>query len=307
MPRPVPQVSFTDEQWAAFRTQRHAVAVSDAVFRIEGAGAIECLQGLLTNDVAKPAAGTAIWGAFLTPKGMIITDAWVLRDGAAAWVLVPASQHQSMLEHFRKTIPPRLAAVTDMSDAVAVRWLCGGMPGAVRESGAYTPHGPAPFTAVLLTRDASTTDANLTSQGWESAPPSYGDVYRLLIGWPTLGREIDERTLPQEVRFDDLGGVRYDKGCYTGQETVARLHFRGHANRALRGVCWAPGDRPTDTEVRDGDKAVGDLRTVMQFGDRTVALAMIRREIGLGDTIRTGDSEGLVVEPPFDLGEPAVA
>ena len=101
--------------------------------------------------------------------------------------------------------------------------------------------------------------------------------------------------------------MKYDKGCYTGQETVARLHFRGHANRVLRGVCWAPGDRPTDTAVTDGEKVVGTLRTVAQLGDRSVALAMIRREVALGDTVRAGESEGVVVEPPIDLGEPAVA
>ena len=57
-------------------------------------------------------------------------------------------------------------------------------------------------------------------------------------GWPALGVEIDERTLPQEVRYDEIGGVSYTKGCYTGQETVARLHFRGHTNRELRGLRW---------------------------------------------------------------------
>ena len=113
--------------------------------------------------------------------------------------------------------------------------------------------------------------------------------------------------MPQEVRFDELGGVKYDKGCYTGQETVARLHFRGHANRVLRGICWAPGDRPTDTAVSDGEKIVGTLRTIAQVGDRSVALATVRRDVNPGDIVRAGESEGVVVEPPFDLGEPAVA
>ena len=53
-----------------------------------------------------------------------------------------------------------------------------------------------------------------------------------------LGHEIVEKTLVQEVRYDEIGGVSYTKGCYTGQETVARLHFRGHTNRELRGLRW---------------------------------------------------------------------
>lgn len=307
MPPLAPHLSLTDEQFSVFRTQRHAIPVDDALFRIEGAGAIDCLQGLLTNDVVKAATGTAVWGAFLTPKGMIVTDAWVLRDERAAWVLVPGTVREAMQQLFARTIPPRLAKVTDRSDDTRVRWLCGGAPAVALGAEMFSPQGVAPFTALLLSPDPALTDARLSLHSWNTAPAGYADIAKLLLGWPSLGREIDERTLPQEVRFDELGGVRYDKGCYTGQETVARLHFRGHTNRVLRGVCWAPGDRPTDATVSDGENVVGTLRTLAQLGDRSLALAMIRREVGLGDTVRAGDSEGVVVEPPFDLGEPAVA
>lgn len=307
MPALTPHMSLSESELVALRTTRQLIPVTDAVFRVDGPGAIDCLQGLLTNDVVKPASGTAIWGAFLTPKGMIVTDAWVLRDEAGAWVLVPAGMRSAMQQLFARTIPPRLATVTDRSDDMRVRWLCGGAPMALPEIKTFDPHGVAPFSAIQLTHDSVLTDGRLTEHGWKTAPAEHADVAKVLLGWPTLGREIDERTLPQEVRFDELGGVRYDKGCYTGQETVARLHFRGHANRVLRGICWAPGDRPTDTAVSDGEKIVGTLRTIAQVGDRSVALATVRRDVNPGDIVRAGESEGVVVEPPFDLGEPAVA
>ena len=84
---------------------------------------------------------------------------------------------------------------------------------------------------------------------------------RILAGWPALGAEIDERTLPQEVRYDEIGGVSYTKGCYTGQETVARLHFRGHPNRELRGLWWR-SDEPEplnggSRSVLSGEREVG--------------------------------------------------
>ncbi|HEY8061627.1 MAG TPA: hypothetical protein VID74_02460 [Gemmatimonadales bacterium] len=307
MPALTPHMSLTETELVALRATRQIIPVTDAVFRVDGPGAIDCLQGLLTNDVVKPASGAAIWGAFLTPKGMIITDAWVLRDEAGAWVLVPVGMRSAMQQLFARTIPPRLATVTDRSDSTRVRWLCGGAPMVLPETPTFDPHGIAPFTAILLTHDPVLTDGRLTEHGWKTAPAAYADVAKLLLGWPTLGREIDERTLPQEVRFDELGGVRYDKGCYTGQETVARLHFRGHTNRVLRGICWAPGDRPTDPAVSDGGKVVGTLRTIVQVGDRSVALATVRREVNVGEMVRAGESEGVVVEPPFDLREPAVA
>ena len=306
MPALPPFITLSESELLAFRSTRHVVPVSDAVFALEGPGALDCLQGLLTNDVVKPANGTATWGAFLTPKGMIITDAWVLRDGHRAWVLVPGAMRETVQQLFARTIPPRLATVIDRTADTTVHWLCGGNAPAGSEAGEFTPHHLAPFVSVRLGHHPPGADHEAPLAG-RPAPAWYADLARLLLGWPTVGREIDERTLPQEVRFDELGGVRYDKGCYTGQETVARLHFRGHANRVLRGVCWAPGDQPTDTALGDGAKVVGTLRTTARIGDRTVALAMIRHEIAIGDMLRAGESEGVVVEPPFDLGELAVA
>src|SRR5207253_1404740 len=78
----------------------------------------------------------------------------------------------------------------------------------------------------------------LAAAGAVEADPAMLELARILAGWPRLGAEVDEKTIPQEVRFDEIGGVSYTKGCYTGQETVARLHFRGRAGRD--GACGGP-------------------------------------------------------------------
>lgn len=299
-----PDIAFTHAELERFRTGAHAVPVADAVFRLEGPGTIDCLQGILTNDMKRMTIGRAIWGAVLTPKGMIVSDAWVLRDDAGAWLLAPGGAREAMRQLLVRTIPPRLSRVTDHSDDRSVRWLLGHAGTPPDTAGSFTPQSIAPFTAVELRAvDAAPSDVAT----WAPAPASFADLAKLRLGWPTLGREIDDRTLPQEVRFDELDGVRYDKGCYTGQETVARLHFRGHANRVLRGVCWAPGEAPSSREVSDGGKTIGTLRTLAQLGDRAMALAVLRREIALGDTVRTGSSEGVVVDPPLDWTDLTVA
>jgi folate-binding protein YgfZ len=123
---------------------------------------------------------------------------------------------------------------------------------------------------------------------------------RVLGGWPTLGREIDDRTLPQEVRFDELGAVSYVKGCYTGQETVARVHFRGHVNRTLRGLTLAGASPPDERTLVAGDKAVGSIRTALVLDDRVLALATLRREIAEGAVLQAGDREATVVALPFE-------
>ncbi|HEY3934154.1 MAG TPA: hypothetical protein VGL65_06000 [Gemmatimonadales bacterium] len=302
-----PDCTLSVADYATLTGQRHAIAIDDAIFRIEGRGAITCLQGLLTNDVAKMPDRAAVWGAFLTPKGMIITDAWVLRDGDAAWVLVPASARATTAQLFMRTIPPRLARASDRTGIVAVRWLRGSATPALQSGTVFPPHGPAPFTAMALGDAADSIDAELAADGCAMGPAEWASATRLILGWPALGREIDDRTLPQEVRFDELGGVRYDKGCYTGQETVARLHFRGHANRALRGLIFEAGIQPADRIVNREGKAAGTLRTIGRIAGRTLALAILRREVAVGEVVQGGGGAAMVIEPPFDLAELPVA
>ncbi len=299
-----PDIAFTADDIARFRTGTHAVAVPQAVFRLEGAGTVDCLQGILTNDVKSLGRGGAVWGAVLTPKGMIISDVWVLGDDAGAWLVAPAIAHDRVQQLLTRTIPPRLSRVTDRSASMRVYWLLGHAAALPDTDDTFVPRSVAPFSAMVL-RDAAAPPPDAAT--WLPAPTSFADLARLRLGWPVLGREIDDRTLPQEVRFDELDGVRYDKGCYTGQETVARLHFRGHANRVLRGVGWAPGEAPSSRDVSDGEKIIGTLRTVAHLGDRALALAVLRREISPGDTVRTGSSEGVVVDPPFDWTDLAAA
>lgn len=294
-----PVVTLGADALATLRTARRAIAIDDAIFRLDGPSVAECLQGILTNDVIKPGPHALVWGAVLTPKGMIVSDAWVLRDGARAWMLVPRHARDTVRQLFARSFPPRLAKVTDCGDTHAARWLIGGVPDPIEGALLATPSGPAPFAALAITETADATDAALDRAGWPAAPADWRDAVALLAGWPTLGREIDEKTLPQEVRFDELDGVKYDKGCYTGQETVARLHFRGHANRLLRGLRWHTPPSSESVDVMTGDKSVGTVRTMARVGDTVLGLAIIRREVEPGAMVHAAGGEAEVIEPPF--------
>jgi folate-binding protein YgfZ len=303
-----PTFSLTDAEVHVLRTQRVLLLRDDAVFRLEGPGVTDCLQGLLTNDVHAGGDHGLVWGAMLTPKGMIITDAWVRREGpTAATVVVPAAARTSVSTLFQRVLPPRLARSVDQTGLVTVGWFIGHVPEPAPGSDLVRPHGPAPFSALLLSRDGHDDLGHYAKLGFTPAPPAFGEASKLLLGWPTLGREIDERTMVQEVRFDEFEGVRYDKGCFTGQETVARLHFRGHPNRLLRGISWPEGDGPvTDAVTADG-KDVGTLGTVAKLGSRTLALAVLRREVAIGDRVVAGQAEATVTELPFPFTPPRVA
>ena len=307
------------------RVRRGAAVVVDhpAVFRIQGQGALTCLQGLFTNDLEKPGDGSLTYGAMLTPKGMIVVDAWVARHAGAMTLVAPRRGRDAVREIFQRGLPPRLAKAEDETETSAVAWVLGGRgfhtlvhsgigapEGAARvtevESGAgpllvaLAPDG-APFAAVLTGAAAAVQAAvrRLLLAGALRAEEPDLHAARILAGWPALGVEIDEKTLPQEVRYDEIGGLSYTKGCYTGQETVARLHFRGHANRELRGLAWREPGAPSGRAVVAREKEVGTVRSTLTVDGRTLGLALVRREVEPGSDVVAGGRGATVVRLPF--------
>ncbi|MEO8635290.1 MAG: hypothetical protein ABI587_08435 [Gemmatimonadales bacterium] len=300
--------------------------VPAAIFDILGPGALTCLQGLLTNDLAKPGDGALVYGALLTPKGMIVADGWAFRITAERLLFVtdPVG-HDDIAEIFRRTMPPRLAKVTDQSAVWEALWLYGepvagqvealGFSLPAREGGGCATHGvgdtevvygrpakAAPFQSVILGPKAAvgSVHASLAAAGLASGATEDAQAVRILAGWPGLGTEILNRTLPQEVRFDENDGVSYTKGCYTGQETVARLHFRGHTNRELRGLVWeAPpvADEPAIVGAEGRD--AGTVTSLLRIGGETIGLGLVRREIEPGTRVNAGGAPARVVALPF--------
>jgi folate-binding protein YgfZ len=114
-------------------------------------------------------------------------------------------------------------------------------------------------------------------------------IARIESGRPEWGTDMDESTLPQEANFDELGAISYTKGCYIGQETVARVHFRGHVNRFLRRMRFVTRPAPPrGAELLDETgKVIGEIRSSAlspRFGG--VALGMVRREVPPGTTLQ---------------------
>jgi folate-binding protein YgfZ len=264
----------------------------------------------------------------LTPKGAIVTDAWVFRRGETVTLLVPCEGRTRALEIFGRALPPRLARAADLTGEVQVAWLLGDRGFQVlAKSGIGAPEGAgrihevgtgddavtvalapetAPFAAALVGPAATLAPLvrRLVAAGARPGDDRDQQAARILAGWPALGAEIDERTLPQEVRFDEIGGVSYTKGCYTGQETVARLHFRGHTNRELRGLWWrgAGGPAPENGGTRAvlvGQREIGSVRSRLTVDGRTIGLAVIRREVDPGAEVMAGGRRATVVALPF--------
>ncbi|PYO89344.1 MAG: hypothetical protein DMD66_05530 [Gemmatimonadetes bacterium] len=298
-------------------------------------GAITCFQGLLTNDLEKPGDGAFVYGALLTPKGMIVVDGWAARLGSRVRYTVPAEGRERALAILQRSVPPRLARSADRTADTTVLRLAGAHAVAVMgAAGLPVPHAAnrvmensagdvafevartsdvAPFVFQVTVAAAHTEPVRtrLIEAGAYSTNADALELARMLAGWPRLASEVDEKTLPQEVRFDEIGGVSYTKGCYTGQETVSRLHFRGHANRQLRGLLFEsdPPAAPASgwSVVTHDEQDVGRVTSIAWLPDgggsvlgRWIGLAILRREVPIGATVRAAGREARVVALPFD-------
>ena len=307
--------------------------VEAGVVALTGPGAVTSFQGLLTNDVELSGDGAFVYGALLTPKGMIVVDGWAARLDTTVSYTVPADGggRERALAIFTRSVPPRLAHVSDRTADVAVYRLAG--PGALAVAGAAGLEVPPVAGRVLVRPDGTETArateaapfvlqvtapeaagallaARLEAAGAVAAGAATLELSRILAGWPRLGAELDDKTIPQEARFDEIGGLSYTKGCYTGQETVARLHFRGHVNRQVRGLLF---DREPPAVPADGwsvvtyvDRDVGrvtSLAFVPETGvagaGRWIGLALIRREVEPGSVVRAAGRDARVVDLPF--------
>ena len=292
--------------------------------RIElfGAHAVATLNGLVTNDVAGLKPGHGQYAAALTAKGKIVADLVVLMLTDRLQIHASPAAAPGLHAMLTKFVNPRFATVTNVSDATADLTLVGSAAADVlmrasngsisveqlTELPSYS-HIPATIdgeTATIL-RLPSVGSAQesvysvimargvmervrvaLVAAGAEDSSEPALEALRVESGFPAWGVDMDDNTLPQEANLDELHAVSYTKGCYIGQETVARVHFRGHVNRSLRRLSFADGAIPPRGAVlQDSEhRAIGDVRSTAQSeNEGAIGIGMVRQGIDDGSTI----------------------
>ena len=305
--------------------------------RLRGEKARDVVTGLVTNDIIALEPGQGAYAAALTPKGKIIADVRVFTSADAILMDVPARAFPGFIAMIRKYVNPRSSPYSDESATLHDLCIAGANARLVLAEvlgahsatlGTLPPYGhiTADFEGATLEiartpelgSDAydcfvpaalhETMRARLIDAGARPGGLVAWDIARVEAGRPEWGLDIDETTIPQEANLDELGAISYTKGCYTGQETVARVHFRGHVNRHLRGLMF-DGDEPAPRGAALGDtagKAVGDVRsgaTSPRLG--AIALAMVRREVEAGSMLTVtwdgGRAEARLVRLPFPI------
>lgn len=279
---------------------------------VTGPEAAEYLQGQLTNDTEAIEPGEGVYAALLDRKGHMQADMRVLRPGAEPdlWLdlepegLEPARRHLGMYKIGREV---------DVVDATAERAILSLIgPRAVEIAGsAPLPENSCEEVTIggaecLAVGTASGIDvfvpaaerdrvhAALIAAGAVGVSPVAAEILRIESGRPRFGAEMGTETMPAEAGIVEQA-VSFTKGCYIGQETVARLHYKGKPNRHLRGLRLSGRAQP-GAPLQLGEKEVGTLSSAAvspAFGP--IGLAILRREAEPGATLAVGE-DGVTAE-----------
>jgi len=330
VPGPATEIEL-DGQYRALREEAGWHDRSErGKLKVSGPEAAEYLQGQVTNDVESLAPGQGCYAALLNRKGHLVGDMRVLRaasGGASSasrpgapdddfWLDLEPVATEPVRRHLDTYKIGRDVAVADESQEWAITSVIGPATAELSGFGPLSPEHAqrdverdgievlAVATDLgldLITRSerAGELRERLESGGVAPVSPAAAEIVRIESGRPRFGTDMDADAMPAEAGIVERA-IDFEKGCYIGQEPVARLHYRGKPNRRLVGLRL---DAPAEAgaELTLGEKRVGAIGSACVSPARgPIALAIVRREAAVGDRVAVdGDGEAEVVELPF--------
>jgi tRNA-modifying protein YgfZ len=275
---------------------------------LTGPDAKSFLQGQVTQDIESLTPGHGGYAAFLTHKGKMLGDLRVFDLGDE---LLLDCERVALQELFNMIRRYKLGSDVELHKRtleLALFSVIGpdapDLAGPEEHDCARVSLGGAQVVAartdvgVDVFCPAGDREAVRAALEFPDGTEADAEVVRVERGRPRFGVDIDDGTIPQEAGLNERA-VSFTKGCYVGQETVARLYYRGKPNRRLLGLrLSAPA--PTGSELRLGEKVVGRLgSSVVSPELGPIGLALVRREASPGDTVEVGGVNALIFDVPF--------
>jgi folate-binding protein YgfZ len=301
-------------------TEGAAVAEKDSfgVVKLTGTERVSWLQGMITNDVQKLAAGAGCYAAHLTPQGKMVAQMSVLMDEDAVWLSLERAVIPKLIAAFEKLLIMEDVQIADMSSDYSIlalfgpkgrvvldKWL--GEASNLQEAYSHRKFEQSRVVVseieydIWVPRDqVDGVVRSLVDSGAIAIDHGTWDVLRTEAGIPVFGVDIDESTTMPEI---GSRGINYDKGCYIGQEVVAKVKYIGHVNRKFVGLTFSGKEVPElKSAIRKGGREVGYITTAL-FSPRLnkpIALGFVSRSAYVpGTEVEVGMSSAVIVDLPF--------
>ena len=283
-----------------------------------GKEAVQFLDGLVTNSVKGLEDGGQMLAAFPDAKGRLIAVVRVLRQGDRFLFETEAATREAVHQNlFRFTFAGDFF-VEDLSDGSVYFEIFGPKEDVYhtdvgeRFAGGLAfelPFGAGYFIPNELAGDFHDFLTMKDQNDCQQVDDELYEVLRIEAGIPKYGVDMDETTVVPELGLEGL--VSYNKGCYIGQEIIARIHFRGHVAKQLTGILSEPpalaGGLTPNTELVTADgKPAGKITSVIYSPQlqRAVALAYVRYDYLAEGTQLSANGQGMTVAPlPFIQGD----
>lgn len=275
---------------------------------VEGPDAVPFLQGLVSADVEELPEGGVGRSLVLTPRGMVRFALWVLKDDRGLGLICGRGEGSDLsetLDYYRIRIKARVGL-----DPRPVSALVGpNAPWKELEAGRWERTGEEFRAAAPLAGLPRVFFTGEAPRGFQPVGELAWRAVRVEAGEPETGRDLDERTIPQETGGLAEAAISFTKGCFLGQELVARIDSRGRVNRTLRGLEVRTNLLPPEGAGvwRDG-KAVGRITSVAESLEvrAPVGLSLLRRGVEPGDSVEIrwegGEAPALVRTLPMVEG-----
>ncbi len=271
---------------------------------VTGADHVAFLDGLLSQNIAAIPVGGTRRSLLLAPNGKLRATLFVLRADDRVGLVCDAGRAEVVtgdLRRFKIRVDVELAV-----DPSPVWEVWGEEPGTlpieIPPVGAWAGEGDVIGFRMPWRRGHGERMVVVGAKpdGVE-ADAGRLEAYRIAAGEPVMGVDLDEKTIPQEG-VDVSTDVDFAKGCYLGQELVARIDSRGHVNRQLTGISLEGGMPPEPgREVLVAGEPIGTITSAAEspVKGRVIALAMVRSEVDLGTRVMVGGASGEVVKLPM--------
>jgi folate-binding protein YgfZ len=301
------------------------------VIAATGEEAASFLHNQLTNDVQSLSTSEARLAGYCTPKGRLLATMLIWKSSEAIFLQLPREIQATVQKRLQMFILRAKAKLADVSDSQVALGLAG--PGVAAALGSWFPEVPTaaygvvhqPAGTLIRLPDAAgaprfqwLASLETAQQAWpqltQHLHPAATAAWRALdiqAGIPLVVQATQEKFVPQMINFEVLGGVNFRKGCYPGQEIVARSQYLGKLKRRMLPAQVAASGVLAGTEVfasSDPDQPCGQIVNAEASGDRTLCLVELKTAVlEQGDQIRLGSASGPVLEIgtlPYALIDP---
>ncbi len=276
---------------------------------LTGPEAKDFLHGQVTNDIVALQPGQGLYAAFLTNKGKMLGDMRVFDLGDELLIDCERVALQGLFNLLHRTKLGRDVELHKRTLQMALLSVIGPdappLVGVGEHACARVELGGASVVAVRTDLGvdvfcwADDRDAVRAALDFPDGDEAAAEVARVESGRPRYGVDLDHSTIPQEAGLNERA-VSFTKGCYVGQETVARLFYRGKPNRHLRGLRLSE-PTPVGASLTLGERTVGQISSsIVSPTYGPIGLALVRREAAIGETVDVeGGATAEVVELPF--------